>query len=125
MSLILLDSNVIIDVMRGVEDARSYLRTAIDVDQVWSVTPVRTELLAGVRAGEIDRLRALFDEIVWQDVTMSIADRAGKFAARYSRSHQIGLVDLVLAAAAIELGGVVATRNVRDFPMFPDLRPPY
>ncbi len=125
MSLILLDSNVIIDVMRGSEAARSYLRTVVDVDQVWSVTPVRTELLAGVRAGEIDRLRALFDEIVWQDVTMSIADRAGKFAARYSRSHQIGLVDLVLAAAAIELGGVVATRNVRDFPMFPDLRPPY
>ncbi len=125
MSLILLDSIVIIDVMRGVEAARSYLRTVIDVDRVWSVTPVRTELLAGVRAGEIDRLSALFDEIVWQDVTVPIADRAGEFAAQYARSHQIGLVDLFLAAAAVELGGVVATRNVRDFPMFPDLEPPY
>lgn len=125
MSLILLDSNVIIDVTRGVEAARSFLRAAIDTDRVWSVTPVRTELLSGVRANEAERLRALMDEMEWQDITISIADRAGAYAARFARSHRIGVVDLFLAAAAVELGGTVVTRNVRDFPMFPGLQPPY
>ena len=37
----------------------------------------------------------------------------------------IGVVDYLLAAAAVELGGVVATSNIRDFPMFPGLEPPY
>lgn len=58
-------------------------------------------------------------------VTSSIADDAGRLGAPYRLTHQIGVVDLVIAATAIELGGAVATSNVRDFPMFPGLQPPY
>ena len=61
----------------------------------------------------------------WQDVTGPIADLAERLGSRYRRTHHIGLVDLVIGATAIELGGTVATLNVRYFPMFPGLQPPY
>ena len=125
MSRIVLDTSVLIDVTRGLESARAFLRSVIETDELWSVTPVRTELLVGARPREVAEIWALFDLIQWQDVTAALADEAGALAARYSRSHRIGTVDSLLAAATIELGGTVATLNVRDFPMFPGLQPPY
>jgi predicted nucleic acid-binding protein len=65
------------------------------------------------------------DRIAWHDVTPSIADHAGRLGATYRLTQHIGVVDLIIAATAIELGGAVATLNVRDFPMFPGLQPPY
>jgi predicted nucleic acid-binding protein len=37
----------------------------------------------------------------------------------------IALADLIIAATAEELGADLATGNVRHFPMFPELQPPY
>ena len=54
-----------------------------------------------------------------------MANLAATIGTPYRRSHRIGPVDLILAATVIELGGTVATLNVRDFPMFPGMQPPY
>ena len=121
----ILDSSILIDVLRRRRAAAVYLVDAAHRGELWSITPVRTELLGGLHPGEEEPTSALMAEIRWQDVTISIADRAGDFARRFRRSHRIGVVDLLLAAAAVELGGEVATLNVRDFPMFPGLQPPY
>jgi predicted nucleic acid-binding protein len=56
---------------------------------------------------------------------MSIADLAGHYANKYRRTHHISFIDLALAATTTELEAHLATLNVRHFPMFPDLRPPY
>ena len=125
MSRILLDSTVFIDLTRGVVRARTYVWSVVEEHELWSITPVRTELLAGVRPNEAPTLRELFAHIQWLDVTVELADAAGALAARYAKSHKIGTVDVLLAAAAIELGGTVATLIVHDFPMFPGLQPPY
>ena len=56
----------------------------------------------------------------------SIARRAGDLGRRWRRSHvAIGLADLLIAATAIELGADLATSNIRHYPMFPGLTPPY
>ena len=56
-------------------------------DEVWSVTVVRTEVLAGVRRGEEETTRALLASLKWQSVTVDIADRAGELARRFLRSY--------------------------------------
>ena len=58
------------------------------------------------------------------DVTddASVAALAETIRARHGG---IDIVDYLLAAAALEVGASVATSNVRDFPMFPGLQPPY
>ena len=121
----ILDSSVLIDVLRRRPAAAAFLVEAAQRGELWSVTPVRTELIGGLFPGEEEPMSALLAAIGWQDVTVSIADRAGGFGRQFRRSHRIEVVDLLVAAAAVELGGDVATLNVRDFPMFPGLRPPY
>jgi hypothetical protein len=121
----IVDSNVLIDAIRNRQPALGFLEGAADAGALWSSVLVRTELWIGSRPGEDDRIANLMDRIAWHDVTPSIADHAGRLGAPFRLTHHIGVVDLVLAATAIELGGTVATLNVRDFPMFPGLQPPY
>jgi predicted nucleic acid-binding protein len=125
VTLTIVDSNVLIDAIRGRQPALRFLDAAADAGPLWSSVLVRSELWVGARPGEEDRIAELIDRFAWHDVTPSIADRAGHLGAPYRLTHHIGLVDLIIAATALELGGVVATLNVRDFPMFPGLTPPY
>ena len=107
----LIDSDVLIDILRGNDRATEYLLSTRRVDAVLSVAPVRTEVLGLVQ---------------WMDVTVELADMAAGLTRRHRPAHSgIGIVDYLLAAAAVAVDGVVATRNVRHFPMFPGLQPPY
>jgi predicted nucleic acid-binding protein len=124
-----IDSNVFIDASRAArsrsDPATRFLARAAREGELWSVTPVRTEVGWMMRDGELPIVQALFDRVFWLDVTTDIADRAAQFGRRYARTHGIGVVDAMIAAAAETLSASVATRNIRHFPMFPDLRPPY
>ncbi len=60
------------------------------------------------------------------DHRREIAEQAGALAARFVRSHPgIEVVDYLIAASVQRLDGELWTRNVRHFPMFPALAPPY
>ena len=69
---------------------------------------------------------ALLEQVDWITVDVALADRAGELGRKYRQSHQgIEIVDLLVAAAAERYGARLLTRNVRHFPMFPELRPAY
>lgn len=122
----LVDSDVLIDILRGSDRATEYLLRTRRAEEVLSVTPVRTEVLGGVRPDEVRRTIDILGLVQWMDVTVEIADVAAGLTRRHRPAHSgIDVVDYLLAAAAIEVDGVVATRNVRHFPMFPGLQPPY
>jgi predicted nucleic acid-binding protein len=79
-----------------------------------------------VRPDEHDLIEGLFSVPDWVPVTEEISRRAGEFARSYRRSHsEIGAVDYLLAGTAQALGAELITTNVRHFPMFSGLRPPY
>ena len=123
---ILIDSTVLIDVLRGHPDARTFLADAHRSASLVSITPVRTEVLGGVRDEMVRGTFALLRTIDWVEVDVELADVAAAFMRKYRAAHAgIGAVDYLLAAAAVQVGGMVATSNVRDFPMFPGLQPPY
>lgn len=122
----LVDTSVLIDALRGAPHAIAYLADARRSDVIVSVTPVRTEILGGVRDDEVRRTFDLMRLIHWLDITVELADMAGALGRRFHPAHAgIETVDYLLAAATIHLNGTLATQNVRDFPMFPGLRPPY
>ncbi len=86
----------------------------------------KTELLTDSRQSETEGITALFASVAWIAVDDSIAERAGSLAATHLRAHPgIEVVDFVIAATAQEIGAELWTRNVRHFPMFPGLQPPY
>jgi predicted nucleic acid-binding protein len=123
---ILVDSTVLIDVLRGQATALTYLANARRSNRLMSVTPVRTEVLGGVAGDMVRGTFTLFRTLDWIDITIELADVAAALRRRHRAAHAgIGVVDYLLAAAALEIGGVVATSNIRDFPMFPGLQPPY
>jgi predicted nucleic acid-binding protein len=125
--ILVVDTSVLIDHLRGVERASHVLLDAEQAGfELWSVTVVRTEVLAGLRRGEEARTHALLDALRWQDVTREVADRAGELARRYLRSHRsVDTIDYLIAAATEELGGRLLTQNVKHFPMFPRLSSAY
>lgn len=123
----LLDTSVAVDHLRGFGPATSALRAVVRLgDTVAASELTRFELLAGAREAERDQLERFFGVIDWIPVTSDIARRAGDYARAYSRSHSgIGVVDYLLAGTVSALGAELLTLNVRHFPMFDDLRPPY
>jgi predicted nucleic acid-binding protein len=124
---LVVDADVLIDVFRNVALAIDLLATAQrDGNELVSVTPVRTEVLRGASAERLLPVLDLLGTLAWIDVDQELADRAGDHGRRYGRSHPgIQVTDLLLAAAVERIDGQLLTRNVRHFPMFPELRPAY
>jgi len=123
----LVDTCVLIDVLRGNERARDTLHHVLDAgERILGSVLTRTEIIAGTRTGEEPAVAALLETVGWLPVEGAVADRAGRYAQQYARSHQgIDLVDYVVAATADLAGATLLTRNVKHFPMFSGLRAPY
>lgn len=118
------DTTILVDQLRGRRQALDYLASLSEVPICSEVT--RVEILTGLRSGERKAAERLFAVVDWMPVNEEIARRAGELGRRHRRSHPgLSLADLVVGATAMELGRRVATLNVRHFPMFPRLQPPY
>ncbi len=122
-----LDSSVIIDHIRGRVGASLVLRDIVLAGgELWSVTPVRTEVIADIREDHGSRTMRFLDSLTWLDVTKELADDAGRLAMKYVRSYPgIGAVDYLLAAGSARLNASLLTRNVKHFPMLEGLQPAY
>lgn len=127
MGLIVVDTSVLIDNLRDVPAAGRALDAAEAAGhQLTAAVVTKIELLAGMRSHERRATRELLSAFTWIAVGDEIAERAGALARTFRRSHQgIGLVDLVIAATVQHLGAQLWTHNLRHYPMFPDLEPPY
>lgn len=122
--LTVVDSTVLVDILRGLPSAGEYVRSTERRLVASEVT--RIEVLRGLRTEERSAAERLFRGLRWVSLDEPIARRAGELGRRWRRTHRgMGLADLVVAATALELAAELATGNVRHFPMFPDLRPPY
>jgi predicted nucleic acid-binding protein len=127
VSVFVVDTSVLVDHLRGDERAIARLQDLVESGaELWSVTVVRTEVLAGAYESERAAIAELFRQLRWLDVTDDLADAAGRIASEYLRSHRsIDTVDYLIAAGARQLEAEVLTMNVRHFPMFSGLRPAY
>lgn len=122
----LVDSDILVAHLRGSDRARDWLmglreagRPAISVVSI-------AEIAGGMRAGEPRQVWRLLGSMNVKPATELIARRAGEMMRRYRRSHAaIGLGDYLIAATADVEGLELATLNVKHFPMFKGLRPPF
>jgi predicted nucleic acid-binding protein len=122
----LVDTSVLIDYLRGHRGAAELLE-AERVDSPLHASEItRLEVLAGMRAEEEEGTRSLLSTLIWHPVDADVADEAGALGRRWLPSHHtIDSADLAIAATAIRSDARLLTRNVRHFPMFAGLRPPY
>jgi hypothetical protein len=124
---IVADTNVLIAHLRGDTAARAAFDHALGSgESIVASVLTRVEIYAGMLPGEEAAVSNLFASIDWVDVTQAVAERAAGFANQYRRAFSgIDVVDYVIAATTEHVGADLWTLNVRHFPMFPDLAPPY
>jgi predicted nucleic acid-binding protein len=122
----LIDTTIAVDHLRGVEAAVELMMTLSEEDEIFASELVRFELLAGVLPNEMDALETFCSSLPWIPVDEDVAHAGGSLARKYRKSHSgIDDVDYLIAATAIACDADLLTTNVRHFPMFPDLAPPY
>ena len=125
--MILVDSDVLIAHLRGLEVARDWLVEARRRTGPLAVSVVSiAEVAGGMRSGERREVIRLLGSLQPVPVDPTVAWRAGEFRRNYRRSHAaIGTADYLIAASADVNGFELATLNVKHFPMFEGLEPPF
>jgi predicted nucleic acid-binding protein len=122
----LIDTTIAVDHLRGIEAAVELMTTLTEEDEIFASELVRFELLAGVLPSEMDAFEQFCSSLPWIPVDEDVARAGGSLARKYRKSHSgIDDVDYLIAATAITCDADLLTTNVRHFPMFPDLAPPY
>ena len=120
---VLVDTDVLIDYLRGQRDAAAFLYSLGEPPMVSVIT--LAELWAGVRPGEEARLRQALHVLRSAQVDATIAETAGRLRRQFGPSHGTSLPDALIAATAVELGLTLVTLNERHFPMVEKLLVPY
>jgi predicted nucleic acid-binding protein len=121
---ILVDTDVLVDFLRGQPQAVAYLK-AQSAHVILSAVVV-AELYAGVKDGaELQRLDQFLAIFSVAPVTAEVARAAGLYKRDYYGSHRIGLADAIVAATAETQQADLKTLNTKHFPMFAGLQPPY
>lgn len=125
--MILVDSDVLIAHLRGVDVARDWLTDARTKTGPLAVSVVTVaEITGGMRSSERREVWRLLGSLRTQPVDEMTTRRAGEFMRRHHRSHRgIGLGDYLIAATAAVRGLDLATLNVKHFPMFKGMQPPF
>ena len=121
---ILLDTDVLVDFLRGHSKALAFVNAQSDRIILSSI--VVAELFAGVRGDAeqvvLEDFISLFRVI---PVDAEIAKTGGLYKRDYARSHGVGLADAILAATAESENAELKTLNTKHYPMFKGLRPAY
>jgi predicted nucleic acid-binding protein len=125
--MILVDTNVVVEVLRGTPAAHDWIkRTRADSGRLAASVLSVTEITGGMRSAERSAVTRLLGTLDLVGVDELTAHRAGELLREHRRSHQgIDIVDYLIAATAQVHGMELATLNVRHFPMFEGLQPPF
>ncbi|MCL2803932.1 MAG: type II toxin-antitoxin system VapC family toxin [Micrococcales bacterium] len=124
--MILVDSDVVISLLRGDQRAVVFWEQAAATEAVAVSVVTLTEVMGGMRSSERRAVARLFAELRLEPVTETVAHRAGQLMRQYRASHGgIGIADYLIAATAECTGASLATLNVRHYPMFEGLKPAF
>ncbi len=125
--MVLLDTNICIAFLKGVEAVQERILTA-SVSEVVLCSIVKAELIYGARRSSrveqnLQRLGEFFElfaSVPFDDVA---AEHYGLLRAQLEASGQpIGPNDMLIAAIALSVDATLATRNESEFRRVPGLR---
>ena len=117
---ILIDTDIVIDFLRGDKRAISHFKAESELIYFSAITVA--EIYSGIKdkkeEAEVERLFSIFPVIA---ATNEIAREAGKLVKQYRPSHSVEII----AATSLVSGSQLHTLNVKHYPMFKGLKPPY
>jgi predicted nucleic acid-binding protein len=116
---LLLDTSVLIDVLRLRNQRREWLAGLVRDGHTLSTTTLNiAEIYAGMRPAEEARTEALLAGLELYELSALSARLAGKLKNEWARKGRtLTLADTIVAAIAIERRCSLLTDNRKDFPM--------
>jgi predicted nucleic acid-binding protein len=120
---ILLDTSVIIDVLRYQRARHDWLRQrAREGDSFASCAITVAEIYAGMRPSEAQETNEFLEQLEYVQISEQAARRAGTLKYEWQRrGRTLSLPDAIMAAVAITEDLDLATDNSKDYPM-PEVR---
>jgi len=123
---LLIDTDVLIDFLRGDHHAIHFLEKAMEQSVCFLSVITISELYAGVREGKeshiLERLILEFEIAALDDKT---AQAGGLYRRKFGKSHGVGLADAIIAATADAHNLDLVTLNAKHYPMFKEVHVPY
>lgn len=118
MALVLLDSTVLIDYLRGRPAAHRVERLA-QVGDIPITSAINVEeIVRGLRPGEADDAMSLFLGLGILAIGLPVGYQAGTWRREHARlGVTLSQADCLVAAVAHSVGAILATGNPRHFPM--------
>lgn len=115
---VLLDSDVIIAMLRGNEKVAAEVIGFGESGQAVLYTPIsKAEIYHGIRESETEKTEALFSSCRPVPITDEIGEKAGLYMRQYHKSHGLEIADALIAAAAFISDADLFTFNHKHFPM--------
>lgn len=112
----LIDTDILINFLRGREKARVYLSSLINETTVYCSVITVAEIFAGMQEHEREATAGLIDSLNIINVNREIAEKAGRYKSSH-KSHSLELDDCIIAASAFVKNAVLATGNEKHYPM--------
>ncbi len=115
----LLDTNILIDYLNGIEAARDEIER-YDTVMISAITWM--EVMVGAKDEEITAIKAFLSRFTQLPINSDIAERT----VAIRRQTRIRLPDAIIWASAKSESALLVSRNSKDFPPeSPDVRMPY
>ena len=120
--MLLVDTNILIDHLRGVEAATDFIQS-VGKENLAVTTVVEMELYQGVRNRvEYAKLRKELLGFVRIDLNESISQTGLYLSQKFALSHQLSVADMLIAATALVYDLELRTYNLKDFHFIPGLK---
>jgi len=116
MKTVLVDTDILINFLRGREKAKDYLLSLLEESTIYCSVISIAEIHAGMKEHEREKTIELIDSLNIVDVTRDIAEKAGKYK-REEKKQFLELDDCFVAATAFIKGAILATGNGKHYPM--------
>ena len=117
--ILLLDTTVLLDVLRARQNRRSMLAELVAGGHILATAAINVgEVYAGMRIGEETRTEAFLSSLDCYPMTAAIARRAGSLKRAWAQKGKtLSLADMIIAATALEHRLALMTDNRKDFPL--------
>ena len=114
MKKILIDSDIIIDILRGLRKTVEEVKELFKENELYISGITEMEIFAGKDA-EDNRKRKMMEELLSKFKKINPNNEIFKTAGEFRRKYNMCLPDCIIAATSYQINAELWTRNVKDF----------
>jgi len=118
----LLDTCILIDYLRGEPSVYNLLVNNEKIELSMSTVTMMELIIGAFNKREVNYIQKAFKKIDVLYIDSDISKIAEELIIKYSKSHNLQIDDVLIAATSIKMNIELITYNVSDFQFIPDIQ---